>query len=243
LPGSEESLRGERYAFLTRAANQAGARYVATAHTADDQVETVLFNVLRGTGLAGLAGIPRCRKLTESATLIRPLLDVNRGEVLAYLRGLKQSFREDSSNASPDYTRNRIRHELLPYLETNYNPRVRGAILRLATIARSAEESKREAARLQLETNSQLVGGSVQIQKELLRRSSDSASQAVLREAWRQQGWPLAEMTHERWEELLAFALHANDSCGAQVAPRMFPGGIRAEGDGQLLRLTQQVVS
>jgi tRNA(Ile)-lysidine synthase len=82
---SEETLREQRYQFLRQAADQAGARYVAIAHTADDQVETVLHNILRGTGLAGLAGIPRVRPLTEAATLIRPLLGATRAEVLAFL--------------------------------------------------------------------------------------------------------------------------------------------------------------
>src|SRR5262245_22639104 len=95
---TEESLREARYEFLTSISGVYGARYVATAHTADDQVETVLLNVLRGTGLAGLAGIPRIRQLAEATTLIRPLLDVTRADVLEFLAGLKQPFREDASN-------------------------------------------------------------------------------------------------------------------------------------------------
>src|SRR5262245_36914671 len=85
---SEEALREVRYQFLVRTANETGTRYVATAHTADDQVETVLHNILRGTGLAGLAGIPRVRPLAGAATLIRPLLSVTRAEVIDYLASL-----------------------------------------------------------------------------------------------------------------------------------------------------------
>src|SRR5262245_32292513 len=113
----EESLRESRYAFLRLESGVHGARYVATAHTADDQVETVLLNILRGTGLAGLAGIPRVRPLAEATTLIRPLLGVSRGEILGYLASLDQPFREDASNRNLEYTRNRVRHELLPLLE------------------------------------------------------------------------------------------------------------------------------
>ena len=137
---SEESSRALRYEFLARAAGRVGARYVATAHTADDQVETVLANFVRGTGLAGLAGIPRVRQLTDAATLIRPLLDVTRAEVLDYLRQIEQPFRDDSSNAKTDYTRNRIRHELLPLLARDYNPQVREAILRLSRLAGEADD-------------------------------------------------------------------------------------------------------
>src|SRR5947199_228160 len=86
-----------------------GEGRLATAHTADDQAETVLFNILRGSGLAGLAGIPRLRRLSEATTIVRPLLDVTRVEVLDYLQSIGQSYRDDSSNRLEDYTRNRIR--------------------------------------------------------------------------------------------------------------------------------------
>src|SRR5262245_7893660 len=131
----EARLRDLRYAFLAEAASKSGARYIATAHTADDLVETVLNNILRGTGLSGLAGIPRIRQLTASATIIRPLLDVTRTDMLEYLNSIGQPHRDDSSNRLEDYTRNRIRQTLLPLLERDYNARVREALLRLAQIA------------------------------------------------------------------------------------------------------------
>src|SRR5262245_19042753 len=133
--GIEGAARQARYDFLSDAAAQCGARYLATAHTADDQVETVLFNALRGTGLTGLAGIPRLRRLSEATTVVRPLLDVTRAEILDYLQSIVQSYRDDSSNRLEDYTRNRIRLQLLPQLERDYNPRVREALLRIAQIA------------------------------------------------------------------------------------------------------------
>ena len=80
----------------------------ATGHTADDQVETVLFNILRGTGLAGLAGIPRVRPLGPAVSLIRPLLTIRRCEVISYLQEIEQDYCVDPSNASADFTRNRI---------------------------------------------------------------------------------------------------------------------------------------
>src|SRR5690606_27563900 len=89
----EDQARRARYDFLQRAAEAAGVRYVATAHTADDQVETILHHLLRGTGLAGLAGMNRSRQLGPAVTLLRPLLAVGRAEVLEYLSGLGQTFR------------------------------------------------------------------------------------------------------------------------------------------------------
>jgi tRNA(Ile)-lysidine synthase len=240
---SEDALRRARYAFLTQAANESGARYVATAHTADDQVETVLFNILRGTGLAGLAGIPRIRELNEAASLIRPLLDVRRSEVLSYLHALGQSYREDASNASLAYTRNRIRHELLPHLEEHYNPHVREALLRLAKVARCVDESGRGDARQQLNDYCRHSAHAVEIQAEFLRLSDERAAREVLREAWRRQDWPLAEMTYQRWDELLAFARQSPPPRGTQTAPRMFPGGIRAFLSANVLRVVRDAAN
>ena len=137
--GIEAAARDARYAFFRQVAEINGARYVVTGHTADDQVETVLFNVLRGTGLAGLAGVPRVRQLGPAVTLIRPLLAVRRCEVVAYLQEIEQDFCVDPSNASAEFTRNRLRQELLPQLRREFNPDIDGAIGRLAQLAGDAQ--------------------------------------------------------------------------------------------------------
>jgi len=126
----QEAARRARHEFLDRTADAAGADSIALAHTRDDRIETVLMNILRGTGVDGLAGLtPR------NGRRIRPLLDVSREETAAYCRENGIAFREDASNLSTAYTRNRIRAELLPALESSYNPAVRDAILRLADLA------------------------------------------------------------------------------------------------------------
>ena len=132
---SESALRNARYRFLRRVAEQYGADTVWFAHTLDDQTETVLHRILRGTGLRGLAGIPTMRPLGEGITIFRPLLEVDRSEIVAFLAALGQEWREDESNTREDYTRNRIRHTLLPLLESEFAPGARGALRRLATIA------------------------------------------------------------------------------------------------------------
>ena len=96
--GIEEAARDARYKLLTSAAERIGAPVVLLAHTADDQAETVLHHILRGTGLAGLSGMPASRVLSESVRLVRPLLDVNRTEIERFLQSLGQDFRTDSSN-------------------------------------------------------------------------------------------------------------------------------------------------
>ncbi len=233
-PASEDALRSQRYEFLAAAAGQVGARYVATAHTADDQVETVLANFLRGTGLAGLAGIPRARQLTNAATLIRPLLDVTRAEVVEYLRQINQPFREDSSNATLDYTRNRIRHELLPLLARDFNPQVRAAILRLSRLAGEADDEITGLAADLAAQNVQPISGGIEIPVVRLLAMSDFLARSLLRAAWRSQGWPEQEMGLAEWQVLLELVRNP------AAAPRTFPGAIRAEFARGVLRLTRR---
>ena len=126
--------RDARYAALRRAAAALGASKIALGHTADDQAETLLMRMLRGSGAAGLAGIRPLR----DAVYVRPLLDVSRAEILAYLDAKGLPFRTDSSNAKPVYLRNRIRHELLPLLK-RYNPAVVSALTRQADILRDED--------------------------------------------------------------------------------------------------------
>ncbi len=123
--------REARYAALQRTATARGAGKIALGHTADDQAETLVMWMLRGSGAAGLAGIRPVR----DAVYVRPLLDVSRTDVLAYLNAKGWSFRMDSSNAKPLYLRNRIRHELLPMLK-QFNPAVVDALTRQADILR-----------------------------------------------------------------------------------------------------------
>ena len=233
---TEESLRDARYAFLTQESGVYGARYVATAHTADDQVETVLLNVLRGTGLAGLAGIPRIRPLAESTTLIRPLLGVSRAAVLEYLAALEQPFREDASNRSLDYTRNRIRHELLPLLARDYNPHVREALRRLSQLAGEADDELCGRATQHQELLVRPIAGGVELLTESLAPMSDYLIRTLLQSIWRQQRWPLQDMSRDKWQQLLALT-RATDA--AAPAAQMFPGGIRAERSQSQLRLTR----
>lgn len=135
----EAAARTLRYAFFERAAQRFAARYVATAHTFDDQVETILLRLLRGSSAAGLRGIHYATSLASGATLIRPLLAVSRDEVLAHCAHSGLAFRTDSSNESRDFTRNRVRHELLPLLKS-FNPRVGEALVRAAALAAEDDE-------------------------------------------------------------------------------------------------------
>jgi tRNA(Ile)-lysidine synthase len=128
--GLQDAARRVRLEALERFAAARGARRVALGHQADDQAETVLFRIVRGTGLAGLAGIPYQR-----GPFVRPLLDVRRSEILRYLRRRSIPFAADPSNADPRFARARVRHRLLPALAEE-NPRIVPALLALADAAR-----------------------------------------------------------------------------------------------------------
>jgi tRNA(Ile)-lysidine synthase len=135
----EEAARRLRYAWfrtLLSKDSAHGVDAVATAHTLDDQAETVLAKFLRGAWTEGLAGI--APTLQGAACVLRPLLGVTRLEIEAYLTSLGQPWREDSSNRHLTFTRNRIRHELLPLLET-WNPQLRAHLVHMADIARDEE--------------------------------------------------------------------------------------------------------
>ena len=135
--GSTETVARElRRAFLMRVAADHGASKIATGHTLDDQAETILQRIIRGTGPAGLAGILPMR----DGVWIRPLLGVSRAEIRAYLTGEGISFRNDSSNEDTTYFRNRIRHELIPLLHRQFSPGITGSLNRLAELSRTQEE-------------------------------------------------------------------------------------------------------
>ena len=108
---------------------------IAVAHNADDQSETVLFRLLRGTGLRGLAGIPAVRNSDAGFLIIRPLINIERYEIEQYIRENKLRPNIDRTNSENDYARNRIRNELIPYLEKNFNPNIRATLRRFAELA------------------------------------------------------------------------------------------------------------
>ena len=131
--GTEEAARILRYDFLERAADSLDAAVIATAHTADDNAETVLMRLTRGAGAKGLGGIPPIR-----GRIVRPMLDVTRDEVVSWLREHSIPWREDESNAGDDYMRNRVRHHVIPALKKE-NPAFLAAVGRTARLLREDE--------------------------------------------------------------------------------------------------------
>jgi tRNA(Ile)-lysidine synthase len=133
----ETAARELRHQWFAELVGQGQVNKIATAHTLDDQAETVLMRILRGTGVRGMAGIAPEQKEKH---LVRPLLTASRQEVETYLAAIHQPWRNDSSNLDQSHTRNRIRHTLLPLLEKGFNPAIRQTLADLAEVARVEDD-------------------------------------------------------------------------------------------------------
>ena len=141
----EEMSRKLRYDAFSDAAREAerlsaGKAVIAVAQNADDRAETVLFRMMRGTGTDGMTGISHVRTDETGRKIVRPLLDVYKEDILEYCNERELSPRFDKTNGEPAYSRNRIRLELIPYLEMEYNRNIKKALVGLAD---SAEEDRR----------------------------------------------------------------------------------------------------
>lgn len=143
---TETAAREARHAFLLRMAEKYDVWVVLLAHHAEDQAETILGNLCRGTGLAGLAGMRAVQRLESGLHLVRPLLHVRRSEIDAYLKSKRCKYREDSSNTSPKYRRNRLRHEALPLLNDICVRDVVPQMLRLGMLAEQDDDALQRLA-------------------------------------------------------------------------------------------------
>lgn len=128
---AEVAGRNLRYTYLKKKSKDLSANKIALAHHKNDNTETILHNILRGTGIKGLTGI----KYIKDGLIIRPLLDVSKDDILEYCSIRNIDFRNDLSNSDNIYTRNRIRNELLPYIKDQFNPRIEDSLLRLSKLA------------------------------------------------------------------------------------------------------------
>lgn len=223
--GIEAAARAERYRVLTEAAELRGARYLFLGHTRDDQVETVLFRILRGTGLRGLAGIGASRPLTPSLTLLRPLLKCNRDEVLQYLDECGQDYRTDASNAQAMFTRNRLRTQLLPQLRAQYNLGLDDALVRLADQAAELQAYvETQAAQVLKAARGPAMVDGFALDVAALRGKPRALIGEVLRLAWREAGFSEQAMTRPWWNKLANLT-----TTDTSTRVLNLPGNVRAE--------------
>jgi tRNA(Ile)-lysidine synthase len=217
----EAAGRHVRYEYFNELIDSGVLDKIATAHTFDDQAETVLLRILRGAGLTGIAGIyPTLdgsdKRDDRKVRIIRPLLGTRRPELLAYLASLNQSWREDATNADVSFSRNRVRHELLPLLERDYNPAVRDVLNNLAEIARADSDFVSDRARtaaldiVDLKSRQLRVAPLLQLPVALQRQVLIFAASSITD----------TRLTFEEVEDLRRLA-------GGEISGRDLPGGVQ----------------
>jgi tRNA(Ile)-lysidine synthase len=257
----EEAARNLRYEFFHELIAGGHADSILTAHTLDDQAETVLMKLLRGAWTDGLSGIhpvvlveaakPGLGGTGRSGKIVRPLLGVRRAELRAFLESSHETWREDSTNTDEAFTRNRVRHHLLPILR-EYNPSLDQALANLAELAREDEtrwegELSRILPQLLLPGKPVRGGGravstasgeqaSVAIELERLRSLDPSLRRRVVRAAARQLG---ARLSFDETARLLALAglLAAPTGVARTGSTLHLAAGLRAERSARELRL------
>ena len=229
--GIEAAARRLRYQFFTEVAGECGARHVAVGHTRDDQAETILHRVLRGTGLNGLAGMPQSRQLVEGISLVRPLLRIRRQRVRGYLDSRGLVWKDDESNENMVFSRNFIRHCLLSEAEQGPYQAATEALARLGDQAGEYAAQRADAVEQVIASGvccdadgavlvSRLVATEVGRNVHLL---AD-----VLLEIWRQQGWPRQELSHRHLRKLASMCLAGETKKATELSGVDLPGGIRA---------------
>jgi len=239
----EDGARRIRYQFFLEVADRLSAAYVALAHTADDQAETVLMRLLRGSGLTGLGAMPVTRPLSDAGRgaqtqVIRPFLSVWRREILAYLDAHHLSYRDDVTNHNSRMLRNRIRHELLPLLEQRYNPRVKGALTQLAEQSRCDEGYLRVAAQRQWKRLVKVQApAEVRIRVVSFLRQPQALQRQLVRQAIRAVRGDLTQFEFRHWREIER--LFVERPQGTQLH---LPGGVvlRREEAQVVLRLVEE---
>ncbi|MEH2316668.1 tRNA lysidine(34) synthetase TilS [Nostoc sp.] len=143
---SEAAARDWRYQALSAIAQANNYQYIVTGHTASDRAETLLYNLIRGTGADGLQALTWQRPLTTAIMLVRPLLEITRSQTEQFCQEFKLPIWEDSTNQDLQYARNRIRQELIPYLRENFNPQVESALAQTAELLQAEVEYLEKAA-------------------------------------------------------------------------------------------------
>jgi tRNA(Ile)-lysidine synthase len=180
--------------------------------------------------------MPKVRPLSPTVTLIRPLIEVGRAEVLAYLTRLAQDYRVDATNRDPRFTRNRLRHKLLPTVRSDFNSYVDAAILRLAGQAGETQQVISGLAGELLTSCARVSPHRVVMDCQLLSGEPSLVVRETCKLAWTAAGWPLQDMGFHHWQHLAE--LVAGDSA---ASPLIFPGNVVAERSGKTLELSDSM--
>ncbi|MEA3328623.1 MAG: tRNA lysidine(34) synthetase TilS [Candidatus Omnitrophota bacterium] len=199
----EQGARIIRYKFFLETAEKIRAKKIALAHNADDQAETVLIRIIRGTGLEGLGSMHPVSE-REGITIIRPLIEIWKKDILSYLTQRRLNFKIDSSNKNKAYFRNKVRLGLIPYLSREYNPRIKETLFRLGESAREdysylADRTKEAFLKLTGPGSSYSEAG-FSIKK--LKKHSIAIQRGIIRLAIKQIKGNLQKISYQNWKDL-----------------------------------------
>ena len=216
---TEEIAREERYKFFNDAARKVKAGVVATGHTLDDQAETILMRIIKGASLKGIIGISPVRE-EGSLKIIRPLFELEKGEIERHLdeRGLE--YRVDSTNAEPIYFRNVIRRDIIPYLE-KYNPRLKRALCSLAEHLREDFEFINEA-KSAIGHFARSRGAALEIKLKDIAIQPKALQKEIVRDTLDKSGGEVKRLNFRHWKEMEQFIKHKRKGSSIDL-----PGDIR----------------
>ena len=226
---TEEKAREARYQFFKKTAYEFGASYVVTAHTADDRIETLLHNMLRGAGLAGAASLVMFRPFDEDLVLVRPLLRKRRSDIEQFLAARGQSFRTDSSNLQVRYRRNFLRQQVLPLIAQPY-PAAPDSLLNFSELAEELVAdlnllANRWLDRVGYPALPRAAAFHFSAPQSAVTDTPWSVVHAALRKVWLDAGWPQADMSRAHWHSL-------RHLCTQPSGTINLPGNLRAEASG-----------
>ncbi len=233
---SEETLRNWRYQALLSIARSIGARYLATAHNADDQAETILFRMIRGTGIGGLQGIPRVRTASD-VTIIRPLITTSRQEIEKFLEELGQPFQSDATNLDARYARNFIRNQLMPQIRQRFGSTIDGSLLQIALQSQELHEFlDQQIADFRDSAILSRSDSHIELNANVLRDQPDILLRHMLMRLWSEFHWPAGDL-NAKWLQILTNMIKLGSDKAIQK--QSLPGKITAQRTLNSLRLAR----
>lgn len=231
----EETGREVRHGYLEKVSLEIGAQKIALAHNLDDQAETILHRILRGTGLRGLKGMAPIRVISKKADLfvVRPMIEIERYEIEAYLREKGIAYKTDLSNFDTSITRNKIRHKLFPMLESEFNPRVKMALVKLGQTSGSFYLLLREIANEVYENTKMISGeGEVCLSVEEFSKLPPAIQTLIIDRAVKTVLGRVPQLNFEHYLEIISLC----GEHGYQKAIRL-PRGLEARREGYVLKI------
>lgn len=236
VASDEASLRDQRYDFLERTARELNCRYIATGHHAADQTETILFRILRGTGLRGLAGIPVQRLLDESITIVRPMLECWPEAIEQAMQDWQQTWRTDDSNRESHYSRNFLRNDVLPMIYERFGKqKVDKNILSLGLQAQQCDSFLRSRAAAIIDRAVKVDGAECSVDCSIVAMEDQVVRRELFASLFRDHGWRLDGIGLRELDLLSSMTTKPDD-----IPSFDLPGGVACRKVGNSIVLTKQ---